>query len=247
MLDLAVLEQMANADAYARLRLGIGLYGWQNAHNACPSDQKRARTPSRVWPGSPHRPNEGRRAEGHKMVSRWDTARTAQNGTRRRIWSVNLATKQIYIEALNVPKERQMSMSDPVITDPATATTPPALPAPQPSVPPTAPPAPQPSVLPTAPPAPPPPSVPPTAPPAPSQPSAPPTAPPAPQPPFVPLVSPPDPASSSAPQASQPPLDQPPATPPGNPVCPRRDLRGRDFDFGNELIDPALLGAENEK
>jgi hypothetical protein len=29
MLDLAVLEQMANADAYARLRLGIGLYGWQ--------------------------------------------------------------------------------------------------------------------------------------------------------------------------------------------------------------------------
>ena len=209
MLDLAVLEQMANADAYARLRLGIGLYGWQNAQNACPSDQKRARTPSRVWPGSPHRPNEGRRAEGHKMVSRWDTARTAQNGTRRRIWIVNLATKQIYIEALNVPKERQMSMSDPVITDPATATTPAAPPAPQPSVPP--------------------------------------AAPPAPSPPFVLLVPPPDPASSPAPQASQPPLDQPPATPPGNPVCPMRDLRGRDFDFGNELIDPALLGAENEK
>ena len=213
---------MANADAYARLRLGIGLYGWQNAHNACPSDQKRARTPSRVWLGSPHRPNEGRRAEGHKMVASWDTVRTAQNGTRRRIWSVNLATKQLYVEALNVPKERQMSMSDPVITDPTTATTPPAPPAPsQPSVPPTAPPAPQPSV--------------------------PPTALPAPSPPFVLLVPTPDPASSPAPQASQPPLDQPPATPPGNPVCPRRDLRGRDFNFGNELIDPALLGAENEK
>jgi hypothetical protein len=92
----------------------------------------------------------------------------------------------------------------------------------------------------TLPPAPP---VPPPALPAP-QPSVPPTAPP---PPFVLLVPTPDPASSPAPQASQPPLDQPPATPPGNPVCPRRDLRGRDFNFGNELIDPALLGAENEK
>ena len=50
MLDLAVLEQMANADAYARLRLSIG--------------------------------------------------------TRRRIWSVNLATKQIYIEALNGGEKR---------------------------------------------------------------------------------------------------------------------------------------------